>query len=172
MCSRRRIRPNVCCAVDVGDDFEVGINLAQLGLALGQRFGGDALRQRASGPQVRQQHHPLRVEDLGGLGHEVDAAEHDDSGVADLARLVREFQRVADEVGDLEYLGALVVVREHDRAALGLEPVDFVDLGGVALAGRQVVAVLPQGGELPIEPRAGSISHRRGLGFKHHLGFP
>ena len=112
---------NVGRAVDVGDDLEVGINLAQLGLALGQRLGRDALGQRASGPQVRQQHHPLGIEDLGGLGHEVDAAKHDDFGVADLARLVRQFQRVADKVGDLEYFGTLIVVREDDRAALGLE---------------------------------------------------
>ena len=143
-----RLGLNVGRAVDVGDDLEVGINFAQLGLALGQRLGRDALRQRASGPQVRQQHHPLGIEDLGGLGHEMDAAKHDNSGLAHLARLVCEFQRVADKVGDLEYFGALVVVRKHHGAALGLEPVDFVDLGGVALAGREVIAVLSQGGEL------------------------
>ena len=56
------------------------------------------------------------LQDLGGLGHEVHAAEHD--GV--LGRLggdPRQRQRVADVVGDVLDGGQLVVVRQQRRAA-------------------------------------------------------
>ena len=48
------------------------------------------------------------------------AAERDHLGVG-LRRLLREAERVADEVGHVLHLGQLVVVREDDRAALGGE---------------------------------------------------
>ena len=54
------------------------------------------------------------------LGHEVHAAERDHLGVG-LRRLLREAERIADEVGHVLHLGQLVVVREDHGAALGGE---------------------------------------------------
>ena len=65
------------------------------------------------------------VQDLGGLGHEVDAGEEDDVGRRLLGRL-RELERVAQEVGEVLDVALLVVVREQDRVALALEALDLV----------------------------------------------
>ena len=46
------------------------------------------------------------------------AAERDHLGVG-LRRLLRQAERVADEIGHVLHLGQLVVVREDHRAALG-----------------------------------------------------
>ena len=64
-------------AVDVAHGDVVGV----LGAEGGKRLGGAGIRQRAAGVQVRQQHGFGRAEDLGGLRHEVDAAENDHLGV-------------------------------------------------------------------------------------------
>ena len=56
----------------------------------------------------------------------MDAGEDDELGVG-LGGLPRQAERVADEVRDVLDLGALVVVREDDRVALGSE---LADLGG------------------------------------------
>ena len=56
-------------------------------------------------------------EDVGALGHEVDAAEEDVLGVAAAGRLLRELEGVAAEVGELDDLVALVVVAEDDQIA-------------------------------------------------------
>ena len=64
-------------------------------------------------------------EDLGRLGHEVDAAEHDRLGLGG-GRLAREAERVADVVGDVLHLGHLVVVGEDHGAALAGERAHLV----------------------------------------------
>ena len=98
--------------VDVGDDDRAGM----LGLPRAQFVGGDRVGQRAARPLIGDQHGLVRAEDLGRLGHEVHAAEHD--GV--LGRLggdPRQRQRVTDVVGDVLDGRQLVVVRQQRRAA-------------------------------------------------------
>ena len=53
------------------------------------------------------------------------AAHHYDRRVG-LGGLLRQGQRVADEVGNLLYLLALVIVGHYERAFLFLEPQDFI----------------------------------------------
>ena len=54
-------------------------------------------------------------EDVGGLGHEVHAAEDDVGGLRAGRRLLGELERVAGHVGELDDLVALVVVAEHEQ---------------------------------------------------------
>jgi hypothetical protein len=53
-------------------------------------------------------------EDVGGLGHEVHAAEDDELGIRTRRRVAREFERVAGDVCELDHLVALVVVTQHE----------------------------------------------------------
>ena len=91
-----------------------------LGLPRPQLSRGDRVRERAARVHVRQQHGLLRRQHRGRLGHEVHAAEGDHLGVG-LRGLLREPERVADEVGHVLHLGQLVVVGEDHGAALGGE---------------------------------------------------
>ena len=52
-----------------------------LGAEGGKRLGRAGIRQRAAGLQIWQQHGFVRAKNLGGLRHEVNAAEHDHLGV-------------------------------------------------------------------------------------------
>ncbi len=54
-------------------------------------------------------------EDVGALGHEVNAAEHDELGVRLLADLTGELERIAGVVGELHHLVALIVMAENDE---------------------------------------------------------
>src|SRR6266446_4780136 len=81
-----------------------------------------------------------RVDDLGGLGHEVHTAEDDYFGVTNLTGLAREFERIADKVGDLENFGALIVVRQDNGTPFALEAGDFGDGPGKIFAGFRRVA--------------------------------
>ena len=119
------LRLHVGRGVDIGDDRDAGIALAQQPhVGAGDRGG-----ERAAGPHVRDQHQLVGIEQLRGLGHEVDAALDDDVGVG-LRRLLGELQRVADDVGDaMEDLRRLVVVRQDHRVAGLLEVVDRLDVG-------------------------------------------
>ena len=85
--------------------------------------GRTAVGERAARLEVRHHDDPLRVQDLRGLGHEVDAAERDHVAV-DLRGGLRERERVAHEVGEVLDLGLLVVVGEQHRVALFLERED------------------------------------------------
>ena len=70
---------------------------------------------RAAGGQVGQ--HDLlvrRAKNVGALGHEVHAAEHDVVGLRARGGRARELQRIADVVGELDDLVALVVMAEDD----------------------------------------------------------
>ena len=60
---------------------------------------------------VRQRQH------VGALGHEVHAAEHDELGLGVLRHFAGEAERVADVVGELDHLVALIVMTEHDQPA-------------------------------------------------------
>ena len=111
--------------VDVHDDDRAGV----LGLPGAQLVGGDRVRERAARVQVRQQHGLLGREHRRRLGHEVHAAERDHVGVG-RRRLLREAERVADEVGHVLHLGQLVVVGEDDGAALGGQRAYLVLQGG------------------------------------------
>ncbi len=106
--------------VDVGDHHVVGVLLAP-GPEHRRRA---AIDQRAAGCAIREDHRPVRVEDLGGLGHEPDPAEHDHVLLA-LGRLARERQAVAHEVGDVLNVGVLVVVRQDHGVALFAEALDL-----------------------------------------------
>ena len=71
---------------------------------------------RAAGGEVGEDHLLVRrAEDVGALGHEVHAAEDDVVGVRARGALPREAERVADEVGELDHLVALVVVAEDEQ---------------------------------------------------------
>jgi hypothetical protein len=82
------------------------------------------------------------------------AAEDDYFGVANLAGLAREFERIADKVGDLENFGALIVVRQDNGVAFALEAVDLGDGFGEILAGFGRVALFIKYGQLPMEFRS------------------
>ena len=108
----------VRCGVHVGD----GHDPVDVG-DLGQRLPGllDAVDvghvgHRAAGVQVRQD--DLLVvagQDVGRLGHEVHAAEHDVLGLGALLGQHRQPERVAPGVGPAHDLVALVVVAEDEQ---------------------------------------------------------
>ena len=85
--------------------------------------GRAAVGERTARLEVRDHHGPLGIQDLRGLGHEVDAAEGDHVALHARGGLGQR-QRVADEVGEVLDLGLLVVVRQQHRAALALERED------------------------------------------------
>ena len=101
-----------------------------------------------------------RGEDVGALGHEVDAAEEDELGVAAAGGLLRELEGVAAEVGELDHLVALVVVAEDDQPLAELpaqRPDPRVALRGVHLEVLARDALLAQG----TGPVAAQASRRR-----------
>ena len=85
---------------------------------------GDRGGQRAAGAQVRDQNGLLRRQDLGGLGHEVDARLDDHAGLG-AGRFLGQAQAVADVVADpVENLRRHVVVGQDHRVLLGLQSID------------------------------------------------
>jgi hypothetical protein len=88
-----------------------------LGLPRPQLLAVDRLGEAAAGGGIGDQDGLVVGEDLGRLGHEVDAAEHDRRRL-DLGGDPRQPERVAHVVGDVLDLGHLVVVGEDDRVAL------------------------------------------------------
>ena len=133
--------------VDVADDDGTGM----LGLPRPQLVGGDRVGEAAPGALVGDQHGLVVAEDLGRLGHEVDAAEHDrrrlgcggDAGQA---------ERVADVVGDVLDLGQLVVVGEDH---------------GVALARRARAPA--RASRVGSDRRSSARGRRRGVGHRRSL---
>ena len=109
-----------------------------LGLPRAELLGVDRRGERAAGGEIGEQHRLLRREHRGRLGHEVHAAEDDDVGFR-LRGFARQAERVADEVGDVLHLGALVVVRQDDGVALAGERLDLaLQLGDQLFAGPDV----------------------------------
>ena len=91
-----------------------------IGMRLAERrelLGRAAVLQAAAGVHVGQHDDLVGRQDLGGLGHEADAAEGDHVGVG-RRRLARQIEAVADEIGEVLDLGLLVIMREDDRVAL------------------------------------------------------
>ena len=76
-----------------------------------------AIREGATGFEVRDHDGLVRIQQLRRLGHEVDATERDHVAVGALGGL-RQGQRVADDVGEILNLGFLVVVGQQESAAL------------------------------------------------------
>ncbi len=106
--------------VDIGDDRHARICLAQQ-----PHIGaGDRLGKAAAGAHVGDEHGLFRIQQLGGLGHEVHAA-LDDDFLVHHGRLAGELQRIADDVGNaMVDFRRLVIMRQDDRVALLLELVD------------------------------------------------
>ena len=72
---------------------------------------------RAAGGEVRQDDGLVGArEHVGGLGHEVDAAEDDGFGVGAGFGSLRELERIAYEIGVFYDFVALVEVAEDDEA--------------------------------------------------------
>ena len=112
--------------IDVGDDRHARMALPQQ-LDIGCR---DRCGERASGFEVGDQHGFCRVQQLGGLGHEVDAGEHDHIGIG-ARRLARQRQAVTNDIADrVENVWGLIVVRQDDRVAFLFELEDRRDVGG------------------------------------------
>jgi hypothetical protein len=84
------------------------------------------------------------------LGHEVDAAEHDDAG-GHARPLARQLERVADEVGHFEDLRALVVVGQHDGVAGALEVLDLGHQGRECGARTRAVGVRVERAQSPVQ---------------------
>ncbi len=127
-------RLHLGAAVDVREHLRVRV----LVLEFLERVGRAAIGERAARAEVGHDHDPVRVQDLRGLGHEVDAAERDHVAV-DLRRGLRERERVAHEVGEVLDLRLLVIVREQDRVARFLELADraFEIVGDLRSGGRE-----------------------------------
>ncbi len=89
--------------------------------------GGDRGGKRAAGAAVGDQDGLLRIEELGCLGHEMDATLDDGVGL-DPRGLDRQLQAVAHDVGDpVIDLRRLVIVGEDDSVLLAFQLVDLED---------------------------------------------
>jgi hypothetical protein len=85
---------------------------------------GAGVFQRATGVHVGQDHCLFRRKNLGHLGHELHAAERDHIGVG-LRRLARQFQRIADEIGQILQFRLLVIMRQDDGILLAAQALDL-----------------------------------------------
>lgn len=85
--------------------------------AFGDLLGGGHVGHRTAGREVRQDDLlGVAGEDVGGLGHEVHAAEDDVLGLRAGGRVARELEGVAGDIGELDHLVALVVVAQDEDA--------------------------------------------------------
>jgi hypothetical protein len=90
----------------------------EIGPAELELLGIGHVGHRAAGREVRQDHLLMRrAQDVGALGHEVHAAEHDEVGLGVGRHALGQLVRVAGVVGELDDLVALVVVAEDDEAS-------------------------------------------------------
>ena len=71
----------------------------------------------------------------------MDAAEDDQISVLDFLRLARQLKGIADKIRHLKNLRPLIIVRQHDRILIALEPPDLVDFSRIAIAGFSAVAI-------------------------------
>ncbi|MNI60722.1 hypothetical protein D3C73_1159540 [compost metagenome] len=111
----------------------------------------DRGRQRTSRAQVGDQHRLVRRQDLGRLGHEMNARLNDHLGLG-LGGLLGQPQAVADIVAHpVKDLGRHIVVGQDDGVALAFQPVDLADqpgLFGPFQRGDVVLDLLPHRGGL------------------------
>ena len=154
-------------AAGVAQVLPRGLDLADLG----------HVRHRAAGGEVGKDHGGrVGREDVGGLGHEVHAAEHDvrravGGGVA------RQLEAVAADVGELDDLVALVVVaqdvhRVAEGGAGGAGALDQRRVGGIRYDAGADDAPLGVGIGAPAEQEQGrrrrGVRERRGGGGLRH----
>src|SRR3546814_6334208 len=79
-------------------------------------IGRARILEAAPGIHVGEDHRLVRAQDLGGLGHEADAAKRDHLGVG-RRRLARQIEAVADEIGDVLKLGLLIIMRSEEHTS-------------------------------------------------------
>ena len=141
------------------DGGHVSIDLFELLPALLDLVDVGHVGHGAARREVREDDRLLRPgQQVGGLGHEVHAAEDDRLGIGVLQRGVRELEGVADVVRVGDDLFALIEVPEHDDA------VSERVLGGADACVELGVARLAiLGGQLALPGRAGGdhVAHRR-----------
>jgi hypothetical protein len=90
----------------------------------GELVGRAGILQAAPGVEIGQHHDLFGAEDLGRFGHELDPAKGDHFGIGG-RRLARQFQRIADEIGQVLDFGLLVIVRQDHGLALLAQAVDL-----------------------------------------------
>lgn len=93
---------------------------------------GAGVGQRASRRCVGHEHLLVGAEQLGGLAHEVHAAQHDDAGVVESGGIAGQSQRVAYMVGNVLDGSLLIVVGQNHGALFLAEAFDFSDESAVA----------------------------------------
>ena len=113
-------------AVDVGDGLEDPAIFAQHLLVAGEAGCGATVCQAAACFEIGQDDCTARVEDFGGLGHEVDAAKHNDL-VFDLGGLTRQMQAVACDVCQGLDFALLVIVSQDDGILFFLQRLNLGD---------------------------------------------
>jgi hypothetical protein len=104
-------------------------------------------------------------EDVGGLGHEVDAAEDDGFGVRTGEGGVGELEGVADEVGVLDDFVALIEVAEDDELVAegvfcGADAEVELGGGGIAVLGGKAGLAWGGGGDVVGHGGAGAVGGR------------
>lgn len=109
--------------VDVGDGLELAPIDAEHFLIAGEFVRRAAIRKAAPGFHVGQEYDLFGIEDLGRLGHEMDATENDHRGL-DLGGRAGQSQTVACIVGDFLDFPLLVVVGKNGRAFFFFQPQD------------------------------------------------
>ena len=113
-------RLHLGAAVDVGDGQKIRVGLLQFPEFVSRA----AFLERASGALVRQNHDLVRAEDLGGLRHEMNAAEDDDIRLR-ARRLLGEPQGIPDKIGHILNFRHLVVVGQNHSIQLFLQDEDL-----------------------------------------------
>ena len=158
-------------AIDVGNRVKVRIGHQQLG-----EFGRGATGfEGATGVEVGENDGLVRVNNLCGFGHEVNAAKDDDVGRS-FRRLLRKAEGIAHIVGDVLDFGDLVIVREDDGVELFFEGEDFAGEGVVARARHRRADGVGIGGagldfgRVNHGKSVGHIRVRRNVGFRRVWG--
>ena len=163
-------RPSASVAV------EVAVHLLELLPALLDARLVGHVGHGASGGEVGEDHRLVGPgEQVGGLGHEVHAAEHDGLGIGAGHGGVRELERVAREVGVLDDLVALVEVAEHDdpvaeRGLGGTDAVVQLGVAGLAVLGRQCTLARRAGRDHVAHRRARPVAGGAAVELPRALG--
>ena len=89
----------------------------------GELLGRTCIGEAAARRQVREHHDAARIEDLGRLGHEVNAAEHDHIGFG-AGGAAGELERITNHIGDVLDGVVLVVMGQDHGVPLTAQGVD------------------------------------------------
>ena len=111
----------------IGHDRHPRIPLAQrANVRCSNRIG-----QRTAGAEVRDKHGLAGVQQLGGLGHEVNACQYDNVGIG-IHCTLRQGERITRYIGDaVENLRCLVVVCEDNGILFLLQLIDRRNVRGM-----------------------------------------